>query len=543
MTRHLFRGMVIVLVLAVVSVPVEGTVIDQKQATLSDTAFHQWLEEYQPEGADTRARRYRLLTGSDRVSADSKLTYYREWTALRERVVRPNQQILLALRVNRSQQARDWLDQWLGEKTHGYRAYEKMVDNLVDAGKLEWAAHVIETARDRRRNANRFFRRMAAIQQTLGHPEQALDQYLKAYKRFRRSGYIRSRIRTILLNNDVDEALFRDVKRHTNSGTSRQYMLKLVEDYLLEQGRIDGLSTWFERLYSNREKGIARANTVVERLVDQSRYDRAVDLSDWLLNQRSNNEFLVRHGLILTRLNQPDSAVRSMNKLDTRTLTDTLTRRRDRVMTEVHLRSGRLDEARALLDRLGRDEGTHRLWIEWFTVNRRYEPLLGYLDSESLDRPARRFITQFKLGTVNDTLLNNLVNNHYRDSNTSLALALAGMSSPDASRKFLRWLDQFPFDSSIGTGPPQSFHEQSDRLPHVLLDRWFRRFRSGAFNAERLASLGRSLGYPPLKLAAAKAYRESDRPGSAITLLEEILIEHPETMLRTEVERLLEQLS
>jgi hypothetical protein len=532
---------VVLVVLAPVAVQAQG--IETRRESMSDTEFIPWLVDHAPSDSTARRTRWRILTGSDQISNDSKLIYYREWTSADGELPRPEDQIVTAVRTDEMELAREWLDRWLRDGNLGFRDYRSMADALVDARQLEWAAEVIRTAQERGDALGRLFRRMAAIQQTLGHPEQALEQYLEAYQRFRGSDYIRSKINTLLLNNDVDETLFEFVKRRTKNGTTKTYLLNLVEDYLIDTGRVEELIDWVSRLYDSGDSEVIRVREIIDRIMDRKDYREARELSSWVLKQRRSNEHLLRHARLQVWLNEPDSAARIVDSLDTPSLSDTQWTERGWVMAAVSIHRGDHDTVPRYLERLGKGPGADTLWLEWYQVRNRYDSVIHYLNRRELDRPGLRFLTLYKTGTIHDTLLQQLVKERYRQPRTALALSLAGTSDSAPGRSFMRWLDRVPFDRSIDTGLPKRFVERSDHLPTVLLDRWYRQLKVVDWSADRMVGLGRSLGYPPLMLEGARRYRETDRPGTAIQVLEEILIEHPETMLRSRVEALLNRLS
>ncbi|MFB6355815.1 MAG: hypothetical protein ABEJ65_04800 [bacterium] len=511
------------------------------QSTMNDTEFVGWLMNWSPERRDQKIARFKKLTAHGQVGADTKLRFFQEWTTMRGNLAKPRRQISLALQLKQEQLADRWIDRWLKAGRHASKKYIRMLDLVVDHGQYKSARKIVKKAR-RFYGSYLMFQRKAALEQATGHYRQALKEYLNALGRFRMTRSMEARINNIIRSGNLTDYFLDRVARRVRKGKIRDEVTDFTVKFLVEQRKINRLIQFLKNITKGKKHFRKNLRRVQDRLLKDNNYKMAQAVSGEILNSRPNNTDRIEAARIEALLGDTGSARVHLNKVDTSTLTDTHRMLRQRVNLRIALLGRDQETARDMLKTFDTGE-VKELRIAYYRTFNQYEKLDQYLEKQSISNPWLTFYSDYMRGIKSDTVLERLVRDHPDDPNTPVALAIMGVKQESTVRKFFRWLDRFTVFHRIPEPIPAGVRKHHTVLPKVLLKQWMSRFNAQKFEADTLRKWGHQLNYPPLLMKAARAYRDSDRPGEAIQILEDMIIKYPRSMLRYRAEELLEEIS
>ena len=471
------------------------TIASQKK-NVTDTELYRWLKDDRPDRDAEKRKRWKWLLSHDVFSPSEKIEFYRRWNEVFGSLAEPTEQIELALRSGSKALARSWLEQWWEKPSISRSTVTSMVDTLVDAGMLKWARDTLQNVEDRWK----FYQRRGAIEEALGKPQDALARDLGAWARTPHSKYLRVQVLTLVRNQQLSQPLIRKTRELTNYAQDNLYMLKVVDQYFIENGDYEAFINWVKTVQPDQERTVRKIRSVRDRLLRLEDIKGAKRLNEWLIQRpevrvrpeipividlRSQNLTQASH-----RLREIDTGVRSEPRFYS-------------LRVELALRSRDFDRLRLLEPLKNRSQIPTKLFHEYLQSTHQYDRLAGEL-AKADSRPIKQLLIRFRQGKQFDSMVQTVASRNQGSNQLPLALALAGRSNPQPGREFLRLLDQYPLDILVDSDPIQVLNKASFPPPSVLVDEWYKRFHCGSVGADVLRKWGRTLQYPPLLLESAK---------------------------------------
>ncbi len=520
------------------------TPIEARREELEDTAFIDWLGDFEPSTKESKLTRWEILTGSKLVEENERLDYYRKWTEHTGEINQPADQIELAVRAGKEELVESWLEIWLDAPAVDRSELTDVVDLFLETRRFERGRQVIEQARQMFADEHLYHRRLAANYYARGKHRAAVEEYLRVARDRGLNSRLRHRLQVTVNQAGLAEFFINKVAGEAEDMAADQELILLAVDFIAGAEFPDKLLPDLLDISGDTEFIISQLENIRERFLEIDRPKLAGSTHRRLAELRPlEGDDLQVEAEIKLKMQRADSALQTLAEAEKLEVEPALKNEIDRLKFRAHMFNNSYDSAAGLLEDYPSTDKMLEEEAELLKVKNNYEALERLSRKAEEDFPWLEFYSVFMQGGMDTKALERLVQNEADKPETALALALSALAEPEKARDFLAWLDQFPFDKKIDMLPPAKFYAEQRQLPLVLVECWFSRFDAGERDPVELAEVGRNISFPPLLLAAARRYRDRGQTGRAREVLEEILTEYPETLLRPDVEEKLSQLS
>jgi len=524
--------------------PARATIIEARREELDDTAFIEWLVDFKPDTKELKLERWEIISGSDRVEETDRLEYYREWTNFTGDINRPVDQIARAVRAGKEELMDEWLAEWLEAPAVDRSQLNDVIDLLLENRKLDRARRVIERGRQMFDNEHLYYRRLAANYYARGSHREAIEEYLRVARSRRLTSRLKHRLQLIINQAEMQEFFINKILAEAEDMDEPEGLILMAVDLT---ARADTPAEMLPKLLDisgDTDFVVAQLENIRERFLRinnpglaGSVHRRLGELADF------DGDYYLTKAKINLKLQQPDTALETLAELQRNEIDRPAEEKIHRLKIRAYLFNNSYDSAAELLENYPDPDKMLDEKIELLQVKNSYETLAQLAEDSSEELPWVEFYSAFMQGDIDTAALEELVRDQPDQPVTALALALSAVQNPEPARDFLAWLDQFPFDKKIEMIPPAKFYSEQRQLPVVLVERWFKNFDIQDRDPVELTELGRNISFPPLLIEAARGFRAAGQEEKAREILEEILIEYPETLHRAEVEKMLSGLN